>query len=117
MKLTYSLKFTSQHFKFLTLGVLAFLEQLKKKESLYFKKIKIGVSKVKKTKYTVLRSPFVNKAARDQFEVNRYTVVLYLTLDISKKTDLFLSEFVECNLKTFLGSQFLEIKLIKLVCI
>lgn len=112
MQLVYTLKFSSRHLKFLIIGVLAFIEQLKKKESVFFKKIKIKMSKLKKKKYTVLRSPFVNKEARDQFQVNSYTVIMQLTVKVTEQT-LFLPTFIEGSLKRHIGSQFLEVKLVK----
>jgi hypothetical protein len=95
--------------------VATFIEQLKKKESVYFKKIGIKMYRLKKKKYTVLRSPFVNKAARDQFQIDNYTVVLCFTVVIKDTTLFFLPGFIETSLNRYLGSQFLEVSLVKCI--
>lgn len=61
-----------------------------------FKKIKLISLPSKTKKITILRSPFVNKSARDQFEIKFYKKVMFIHLHLSKNS-LFLN-FLENNL-------------------
>jgi hypothetical protein len=112
MLVVYSLKIRSVHFKYLLLGVLSFLELLKKKEQVVI----IGIRKKKKKKkiykYTVLKSPFVNKKSREQFKLQLHCVIIFFSLEITRSS-LYLETFVERLLLKYLNSQYLEIKLVK----
>jgi hypothetical protein len=108
----YSLKVKSVHFKYLLLGVLAFLELLKKKEQVTI----IGIRKKKKKKkiykYTVLKSPFINKKSREQFKVQLHTIIIFFSIWVVGST-FYVEKVLECLLLRYLSSQYLEAKLVK----
>jgi ribosomal protein S10 len=85
MAIEYSLKLKSIHFKYLLLGVLAFLDILKKKEQVSV--VGVSLKKTKKVvhKYTVLRSPFINKKSREQFKLQLSVAVLVFSLKALSK--------------------------------
>jgi ribosomal protein S10 len=107
----YSLKIKSIHYKYLLLGVLAFLELLKKKEQV----VVIGIRKKKKkkkiNKYTVLKSPFVNKKSREQFKVQLHTIIIFFSIKVGRSS--YLESVVESTLLKYLSSQYLEVRLVK----
>jgi hypothetical protein len=111
MLVVYSLKVKSIHYKYLLLGVLAFLELLKKKEQV----IIIGIRKKKKkkkiNKYTVLKSPFINKKSREQFKVQLHSIVIFFSVELGPI--FFWETVVEDLLLKYLSSQYLEARLVK----
>jgi hypothetical protein len=112
MLVVYSLKIQSVHFKYLLLGVLAFLDLLKKQEQTVITGLRSQIKKKIVRKYTVLKSPFINKKSREQFKVQLHSIVIFFSLQIDR--DFFaLENFVECLLVKHLHSQYLEAKLTK----
>ena len=112
MLVVYSLKVKSIHLKYLLLGVLAFLDQIKKKEQFTLKGIQIKRKKKKVHKYTVLKSPFVNKKSREQFKLQLHSAVIFFSLQTGHSFFYF-EGFVEASLLKYLSSQYLEVKLVK----
>jgi ribosomal protein S10 len=116
MTLEYSLKLKSIHFKYLLLGVLAFLDILKKKEQIDVIGVSLKRTRKAVSKYTVLKSPFVNKKSREQFKLQLNAAVLVFSLKAifkNKKRIQFFGGILESSLLKYLNSQYLEIKLIK----
>jgi ribosomal protein S10 len=112
MLVVYSLKIKSIHPKYLSLGVLTFLELLKKKEQVVILGIGKKTNKKKVYKYTVLKSPFINKNSREQFKLQVHSAVIFFSVVVGRDS-LYLETFVECLLLKYLSSQYLEIKLVK----
>jgi hypothetical protein len=104
MALEYSLTLRSIHFKYLLLGVLAFLDILKKKEQISI--VGVSLKKTKKVvhKYTVLRSPFINKKSREQFKLQLNVAVLVFSLKALSNN----------NKKILLFGRYLEASLVKI---
>jgi ribosomal protein S10 len=118
MVLEYSLKLKSIHFKYLLLGVLALLDTLKKKEQISIIGVQLEKTKKHINKYTVLKSPFVNKKSREQFklEVSTATIIFSLKFNVfskGKRAARFFGTVLEDSLLKHLSSQYLEVKLIK----
>jgi hypothetical protein len=113
MLLVYSLKLKSIHFKYLLLGVLAFLDLIKKKEHLALIGIQSKKKKKKLRKYTVLKSPFSNKKAREQFKLQLHTIVILFSVGVGACSFFYLERFVDVTLLKYLSSQYLEAKLVK----
>jgi ribosomal protein S10 len=111
MQVVYSLKIKSIHVKYLLLGVLAFLDLLKKKEQVSILGIQTKQKKIIIQKYTVLKSPFINKKSREQFKLQLHVMVILFSV-LATKTP-FWGGFVEAALLAYLRSQYLEIKLLK----
>ena len=112
MLLTYSLKIKSIHLKYLLLGVLSLLDLLKKKEQI----IIVGVQSKKKKKiirkYTVLKSPFINKKSREQFKLQIHTIIIIFSFRLTN-TFQCLETFTESSFLKYLNSQYLEVKMLK----
>jgi hypothetical protein len=113
MLLVYSLKIKSSHFKYLLLGVLSFLDLLKKKEQVVILGIRSKKKKKKIHKYTVLKSPFINKKSREQFKLQLHTMVVFFSVQVISNSFFYLESFIESTLLKYLSSQYLEIKLVK----
>jgi hypothetical protein len=113
MLLVYNLKIKSTHFKYLLLGVLAFLDLLKKKEQIIIIGIRIKQKKKKTHKYTVLKSPFINKKSREQFKLQIHAIVIFFSITRAERTFFYSERFVESSLIKYLNSQYLEVKLVK----
>jgi len=96
--LKYKLVCKSFHFKFLVYGVLNFIKILKKE--FQFHRIKLNFCLLKIKKFTVLRSPFVNKKSREQFKVEKFK--------LSFSFKLFFYDF---SLQSILGILYLKKKL------
>jgi ribosomal protein S10 len=109
MLIAYSLKIKSIHFKYLLLGVLSLLDVLKKKEQVNIIGIRLKRRKKKIQKYTVLKSPFVNKKSREQFKFQFHTIVIFFSIVARKE---YLEFFVRDLLLKHLNSQYLECKLV-----
>jgi hypothetical protein len=113
MLLLYSLKIKSSHFKYLLLGILSFLDLLKKKEQVVIIGIQSKQKKKKIHKYTVLKSPFINKKSRDQLKLQLHTVVVLFSVRVVSSSFFYLESFIESSLLKYLSSQYLEAKLVK----
>jgi hypothetical protein len=112
MLLTYNLKIKSIHLKYLLLGVLSLLDLLKKKEQILIMGIQSKTKKKKIRKYTVLKSPFINKKSREQFKLQLHTIVIIFSLRV-QNTFSGLEDFTEVSFLKYLSSQYLEVKLLK----
>jgi ribosomal protein S10 len=112
MLVVYSLKLKSIHFKYLLLGVLSFLDLLKKKEQISITGVCTKKKKKKIHKYTVLKSPFINKKAREQFKVQIHAIVIFFSV-LETGNTFYLENIIECFLLKYLNSQYLEAKLVK----
>lgn len=106
MLVVYSLKIKSIHFKYLLLGILSILELLKKKEQVKLLGIQIKRKRKKTQKYTILKSPFINKKSREQFKFQFHTAVIFFALGVG-----YLEPFIESLLSNHSNSQYLECKL------
>ena len=106
MLVVYSLKLKSIHFKYLLLGVLTYLDLLKKKEQIGVIGVQTKKKKIKTQKYTVLKSPFINKGSREQFKLQLHSAVIFFS--VSPK-----GSFLESSLLKYAGSQYVEIKILK----
>jgi hypothetical protein len=113
MLLLYSLKIKSSHFKYLLLGVLSFLDLLKNKEQVVILGIQSKKKKKKIHKYTVLKSPFINKKSREQFKLQLHSVVVLFSVRVISSSFCYLETFIESSLLKYLSSQYLEVKLVK----
>jgi ribosomal protein S10 len=107
MLVVYSLKIKSIHFKYLLLGVLSLLDILKKKEQVSIIGIHLKKKKTIIQKYTVLKSPFVNKKSREQFKLQLHTAVIFFSL----VSTWYLEFLVRGLLLKHINSQYLECKL------
>lgn len=112
MVIVYSLKLKSIHFKYLLLGVLSFLDLLKKKEQINVIGIQSKKKKKKVHKYTVLKSPFINKNSREQFKLQLHSIVIFFSIQLVPPF-FYLETFIESLLLRYLSSQYLECKLVK----
>jgi hypothetical protein len=113
MLLIYSLSIKSIHLKYLSLGVLSFLDLLKKKEQITIIGIQTKKKKKKIQKYTVLKSPFINKKSREQFKLQSHEIVILFSIGILTRPLFYLENFVEFSLINYTSSQYLEVKLVK----
>jgi hypothetical protein len=113
MLVSYSLKIRSIHSKYLSLGVLALLDLLKKKEQIAFIDVRWKKTKKKIHRYTLLKSPFVNKKAREQFKLQLHTLVVFFSVRLSSSPLFYLDEFVSSILRKYLSSQYFEAGLAK----
>jgi ribosomal protein S10 len=113
MLIVYSLKLKSIHLKFLLLGVLALLKMIKKKEYIKIVGIRTKTKTKKIQKYTILKSPFINKSAREQFKLQIHSTVVFFSLEVFDKNHLFIEDLVELAVLKYLNSQYVEIKLSK----
>jgi ribosomal protein S10 len=110
--LIYSLKIKSIHLKYLLLGVLTLLDLLKKKEQVVIKGIQTKKKKKKIRKYTVLKSPFINKKSREQFKLQFHTIII--TFSVKAEESFYsLETFTELVFLRYLKSQYLEVTLLK----
>ena len=75
---TINLKLTSYHKKPI-LNFLLSLQQVSKKNKIFLKKN--GVKNLKK-KYTILKSPHVNKSSRNQIEINNFHYFIFFEKNI-----------------------------------
>ncbi len=80
------MKFTSVNTKVLSLYI-GFVRSILTKLDVAVKSVKLPT---KTRRITVLKSPHVNKKAREQFEIKTYNCVLYIKKPLIKKYLLFL---------------------------
>lgn len=113
MLLVYSLQVRSIHLKYLLLGVLAFLDLLKKKEQITILGIKSKQKKKKVQKYTVLKSPFINKKSREQFKLQTHLTIIFFSLCLVDISSFYLENFLDKALLFYGNSQYLEFKVVK----
>lgn len=114
MVVTYTLTFYSIHLKYLYIGILSFLNLIKKQENFNIKQFKLKSKKVIKKQLTVLKSPTVNKSARDQYKVQVHIKSLCCSF-IVNKDEFFICKVFESIILNFLNSQYLEVKIFKSV--
>ena len=113
MLIVYSLKLKSIHLKFLLLGILALLKMIKKKEYIKVVGIRSKTKTKKIQKYTILKSPFINKKAREQFKLQLHSAVVFFSVSVLDQEHLFIEDLVELAILKYLNSQYVEIKLSK----
>jgi competence transcription factor ComK len=95
------------------IGVLALLDLLKKKEQIIILGIKFKQKKKKVQKYTVLKSPFINKKSREQFKLQTHGTIILFSLSLVDNSFFYLENFIDKSLLFYGNSQYLEIKLVK----
>jgi hypothetical protein len=113
MLLVYNLQVRSIHLKYLLIGVLALLDLLKKKEQIAILGIKSKHKKTKVRKYTVLKSPFINKTSREQFKLQTHVTVIFFSLSLVDNSSFYLETFFDKALLLYGNSQYLEVKVVK----
>ena len=106
MKVSYNIKLKAFNPVFLTAAINSLLSTLKACAHLSVRGPINFPTKYKR--FTVLRSPHVNKLSREQFEIKTHNKMLVVTSDLNcSKTDQLLSDYQKASLPTGLG---LEIK-------
>lgn len=100
MKLDYQINIYSFYQKFINKFITIFIEHFKKFNHLFFK-IKITKLPIKSKKFTVLRSPHVNKKSKEQFESNTYKTLINISTKNENQEEfitLFLDYFKYLNI-------------------
>lgn len=106
MKVSYNIKLKAFNPVFLTAAINSLLSTLKACAHLSVRGPINFPTKYKR--FTVLRSPHVNKLSREQFEIRTHNKMLVVTSDLNcNKTEQLLSDYQKASLPTGLS---LEIK-------
>jgi ribosomal protein S10 len=113
MLITYSLDIKSSHLKFLLLGVLSVVDLVKKKEYIKVVGFTLKNKKQRIKKYTILKSPFINKKSREQFKLQVHLAAILFSVRVISKRFLFVGGYLEKTLLNHLNSQYIEVRLTK----